>query len=356
MRIMLIGPLPPPLGGTTVSFDQLVKELLSLESVFIEVIDTSRERSNSFISNILTVLNVTFKLLMEIKKVDVVTFHASFAGTVYYGPFLYLISKMFKKPFILREFGGDFDIAYQNSSLMKKISVRLLFGADCILLQTQSLIRFFEKKIPDRVCRWFPNSRRLVASDSLNKNSVDSAKNFIYVGQVKPTKGIREIIAAANSLPDHKFNVDIYGPLMDGITEQDFGNSEKVKYRGILQNNKIISTIMKYDVLLLPTYHYGEGYPGVILEAYSAGVPVIATEWLSIPEIVEDGVSGLLIPPKDVDALASAMKSLLISSEKIQFLRIGAKKQAQRFSSDEWTRVFVRICNEVLQDYKKRRP
>jgi len=70
-----------------------------------------------------------------------------------------------------------------------------------------------------------------------------------------------------------------------------------------------LETIQKYDVLILPTFYQGEGYPGVIIEAYSLGLPVITTNWKAIPEIVENRKTGLLIEPRSTAALVDAMKS-----------------------------------------------
>ncbi|MBL4710603.1 MAG: glycosyltransferase, partial [Flavobacteriales bacterium] len=75
-------------------------------------------------------------------------------------------------------------------------------------------------------------------------------------------------------------------------------------FKGILNGEKeILSTMKKYDVLILPTYYEGEGYPGVIIEAYSIGLPVIATQWKSLPEIVEHKKTGFLVEPQNAKDL-----------------------------------------------------
>ena len=60
--------------------------------------------------------------------------------------------------------------------------------------------------------------------------------------------------------------------------------------------------------MILPSFR--EGYPGIIIEAFSVGVPVIATNIGGIPEIVENGVNGILIEPKNVEDLTRAIKSI----------------------------------------------
>jgi glycosyltransferase involved in cell wall biosynthesis len=79
---------------------------------------------------------------------------------------------------------------------------------------------------------------------------------------------------------------------------------------------------------------------------------VIASRWRSIPEIVEDGVSGILIPPHDPKALARAMASLVSSPLELQRMSEGARKSATRFSSTVWTDRLVRICRSYSRPRK----
>jgi len=103
-----------------------------------------------------------------------------------------------------------------------------------------------------------------------------------------------------------------------------------------------------YDALLFPTYWQGEGIPGVVLEAFQAGLPVITTDWRSIPELVDDSC-GILVPPRDVDALEAAMQQLVSDSELYQQLSGGALRKASEFSAERWTAEFVRYCRSLLE-------
>lgn len=98
-----------------------------------------------------------------------------------------------------------------------------------------------------------------------------------------------------------------------------------------------------YDALLLPTYWEGEGHPGVILEAYCAGIPVIATRWGGIPEIVTSE-TGILVEPRDVEGLARAMRQIMTSEELCARLRAGARQKAIEFDAKQWTTYFIRLC------------
>jgi glycosyltransferase involved in cell wall biosynthesis len=177
---------------------------------------------------------------------------------------------------------------------------------------------------------------------------IQSHRRFVFVGHVKPTKGIAEIIEASKNLPARDFSVDVYGPLQDGVTQSWFTNT-LVKYCGPLASEDVIKTLARYDVLLLPTYFDGEGYPGVILEAYCAGIPVISTNWGGIPEIVTVE-TGILVKPRDSAALVKAMRMLMDSDELLYALQQGAQGKAKEFDASRWTEYFVDLCHSLATE------
>ncbi|WP_417130625.1 glycosyltransferase [Parabacteroides faecis] len=150
----------------------------------------------------------------------------------------------------------------------------------------------------------FPNCR---SKGDIPTNKIYS-KRFVYIGSVKKEKGIREILNCSRHLND-SYTLDIYGPLDGDIPMEDFQNTN-VTYKGVLPPWQVRKALTSYDVLLLPTYYEGEGYPGIIIEAFSVDIPVIATEWNAIPEIVTNMYNGLLIPVKDENALLEAIKKM----------------------------------------------
>ncbi len=97
-------------------------------------------------------------------------------------------------------------------------------------------------------------------------------------------------------------SIDVYGQFFPGVSKDDFRDLKRVTYRGVIPPETAISLMAQYHALLLPTYFPGEGYPGVIIEAYLAGIPVICTDWLGLSQIADE-TSGILIPPRDADAL-----------------------------------------------------
>ena len=93
--------------------------------------------------------------------------------------------------------------------------------------------------------------------------------------------------------------------------------------------------LAQHDALVLPTYHAGEGLPGSIIEAFQHGLPVIATRWRAIPELVIPAVNGLLVEPRDVTALAQAMQRLATEPALFVELRDGALATGREHSLEQ---------------------
>ena len=92
----------------------------------------------------------------------------------------------------------------------------------------------------------------------------------------------------------------------------ELGLDERIHFLGF--RDDINSIMREVDLLILPSMM--EATPYVIVEAMAAGLPVVASGIFGIPELVEDGKSGILVPPGDVEALALAVKHLVRDSDR----------------------------------------
>jgi glycosyltransferase involved in cell wall biosynthesis len=347
LRLLLIGSLPPPLGGTAVSFRQLVDELAGRSDVAARVIDISRGERDHTVDRLRVLGMLLGRAPRRIWGADIVTFHASTPGVLAFGPVLLALCRGLGRPLVVRGFGGSFDSEYQEMSALARRALVTAFRADRVLFQTRAQLAFFQDLLPRARLLWYPNSRPV--GEPFVPPPDRRPRSFVFVGHVKPTKGIPEIVGAARLLGE-RCRIDVYGPFHDGCTRQDVEAAPNLRYRGVLAPEQVISTLRGYDAVLLPTVHFGEGYPGIVLEAYAAGRPVIATRWRAIPEIVEDGVSGLLVVPRATEELAAAMGRLCDSTKLLESLARGASRRAADFSSERWTAEFVRICTELWQE------
>tara|TARA_B110000240_G_C13512753_1_gene460856 strand:+ start:7007 stop:8038 length:1032 start_codon:yes stop_codon:yes gene_type:complete len=334
-KTMLIGPRyninNDSIGGIVVLFEDLIS-YYSFKRKKNIVIDTNMSNYRNKISGYIYVIYIYLK---RIKEVDHVSLHGTSKDFLLLAPLLVFVSKIFNKETSIRKFAGSFYEVYQKSNLIEKNVYRfVLKNSNYVFFETKYLVDKF--KAFNQNTHWWPNSRSL----SKIKVSKTFSKRFVFISQVKRSKGIYELMSASNKFTnDYTFHV--YGPILDNDFEKEIEKHPNIHYCGVLAPNEVTSTLMKYDVLVLPTYHTGEGYPGVILEAFSIGMPVISTKWNSIPEIVKDEHNGLLVPIKEVGCITNSI--LFFNQNNYTEFRLNALDSFDMFNSEKVNFNFIKI-------------
>ena len=145
-----------------------------------------------------------------------------------------------------------------------------------------------------------------------------------YVGGLSPQKGIHHLIAAVNRLPAEAIALTIYGDL-DAFPGYVAGlraaaHHPGIHFAGRLSRAALWPALGALDVLVLPTLWY-ETYSLAAHEALAAGLPVVASRLGVMPEVVRDGVDGLLFPPGDEAALAGILGALAEEPARLAALR-----------------------------------
>ena len=344
--ILIIGAIPKDgvpstIGGTTI----LLKGLLDyLDDRNIPHTFIPSNRLPGKINNFLNFLYVIFFSTLNMPKNQIVMVNASVNGAFYLSPAIYWISKLFRCKFVFRKYAGNFEDYFECKSnwTQQWISYKTYFRADLILAETKRLVNFFRNKGCQNV-EWFPNARRKVTAEP---DKMSFNKRFVFISHVKKSKGIFEIIEAMKGLPQ-EYSIDVYGPFTDNSCPLSVFHNTRVRYMGVLNPKNVLNTLKEYDVLLLPTYHRGEGYPGIIIEAYSLGMPVIATNWRAIPEIVSEQSGGILIPIKDPESLKDAILS--IDNEKFISMKKKVSKSFTRFESDKVNNCLINWLHKLTE-------
>lgn len=352
IRILLIGPLPPLVGGTTTSFQELVKVIANDNCICATIVNVSRSQKTNVFANFWVGTLCLIKSIAKIPMTDVVALNLSNSGFLIFGTLVLYICKLFNKPVLFRVFGGSLDLYWERGGAFRKTLLRNLFNSGTILLQTKLLTNYFQAKFPKAEIHWFSNSR--IIQNPISRRNNSGKFRFIFLGWINTVKGVFEIIEASKKLDATRVEIHFFGPFMGGITIDDFNASSVVEYKGVLSYERIYSTLQEYDVLLLPTYHKGEGYPGVILEALACGVPVISTVWRAIPEIINHESNGILIPPNDVQALYLSMERLINDCDFVLKLKRESRKTALQFDNKLWYKRYIEHCRNIVENNKHR--
>src|SRR6185436_3798725 len=149
------------------------------------------------------------------------------------------------------------------------------------------------------------------------------APRLLSIARLVEKKGVEYAIRAAARLRGVDFHYDIVGdgPLRPGLEQlvRELDVADRVNLLGWKQQTEVVQLLEQAHLLVAPsvTGRDGdqEGIPVAMMEAMAMGLPVLSTQHSGIPELVEDGRSGYLVPERDVDALAEGLKRLLTAPE-----------------------------------------
>ena len=174
-----------------------------------------------------------------------------------------------------------------------------------------------------------------------NASRKEQQNLILAVGRLQEKKGFRDLITACRLLTEsgHEFRCEIVG---DGPEEELLRQyirklrvEDRVELVGPKPQEKVIESFGQATVFVLPCVIAANGdrdaLPTALLEAMAAGLPVVSTRLVGIPEIVEHGKTGLLVPPGDPDALGRAVLEILGEPKLQRSLGEAGRARAERF-------------------------
>jgi len=210
--------------------------------------------------------------------------------------------------------------------------------------------------------RVIPNG--ISVSDEIDGKSVDWARTALgiegevpvvgTVARLCPVKGQREFILAAkyvlNEFPNATFAIVGEDLEFDGSYRYELERfSGKLGLDGCLKffgfQREAARLIYAFDIFVLPSWI--EGLPVTILEAMAAGKPVIATPVGGVPELVSEGETGLLVPPRSPEKLAEAIGYLLGNSNVARSMGMSGRERVVEYFSEQT------MLNQVMTMYRE---
>ena len=179
----------------------------------------------------------------------------------------------------------------------------------------------------------------------------DDALLLGAIGRLHPAKGFNDLITAMTLLKTETNSIQLLivgeGELLNQLKLQVHNNnlSRTIKFTGL--RNDIPEILSALDVLVSPSLW--EGLPNVVLEAMAAGKPVVATSVGGTPEAVVDGETGLLVPPRNPEALATAILRLLGNSElRTRMGHAGRERVLNHFSMQRMVKRTEQLYQELM--------
>lgn len=182
-----------------------------------------------------------------------------------------------------------------------------------------------------------------------------AAPHLVFVGRLAGVKGVPVLLDALSGLvadiPGLRVTLIGDGPERAALQSraQELGLGAVVSFAGYMSQDAVAETLAGADALVLPSF--AEGVPVTLMEAMASGLPVLATRVGGISELVEDGVSGYLVPPGNVDALTARLRDLLGDPQlRAQMGAAGRAKVAADFNQQTEARHLARLMTPLAED------
>ena len=273
-----------------------------------------------------------FKFIYNIITCSTLIWLPAHNNLKYLFPLIWYISKIFKVEILYVVVGGWLSTMLKNLPFHRK----KLASLKAIFVENRLTIDELKNTYNYTNVRIIPNFRPPTSTPVIRKP--DGQLRLVFMARINIMKGIDTIADICRSLPNN-VSIDFYGPInspdKNFFYERLVYKFPFVKYRGVLSPEEIHPTLQNYDVMLLPTHYYTEGFPGSILDAYRAGIPVIVTNWKHASEFVDDGRSGFIV---DFDNPTEEIidKIILLSSnmDLLQSMKWQSLNESRKYTSD----------------------
>lgn len=192
-----------------------------------------------------------------------------------------------------------------------------------------------------------------VDPDRYTGGDAPSGQRLLFVGRLAAVKGLPILLQALVDVPEASLTVIGDGPDRSELQDQarDLGLAQRVDFVGYQSQDEVAEALKKHDIFVLPSF--AEGVPVVLMEAMASERPVVTSQIAGVPELVENNVDGVLVPPGDVSALTQALHTLANDPDtQIKMGQSGRLKVCAGYRSDmeaEW-------LSKLLDGYMSEEP
>lgn len=246
--------------------------------------------------------------ILIFRRVELVHCHAAMYGSFWRKSIFAILARRFKVPVILHLHGSEMRKFHAaQKPIVQRLIVRQLTRATRVVVLAESWRSYIHEISPEARIIVVPNYIGL--PDPVERTLRDKT-TLAFLGVIGERKGIYDLLAAMAKARERVPGISL---LVGGNGEienarkvaADLGVSDCVTFLGWVDGTKRAEILKFADVYALPSYN--EGLPMSLLEAMSYGLPVLTTPVGGIPELVTDGVEGILVEPGNVNAIAEAI-------------------------------------------------
>lgn len=374
-RVLFIAPLPPPVHGSAVVSLQIkgskaINEAFDSDWVNLSTsrkIDEIGKKDPSKILRLLHALYRTLWLLMT-RQYDLCYLAISCHGSAFLkdAPFV-LLCKLFRIKIVIHQhnkgmsrdadrwpYNRLFPLCYKNAT---------------VILLSWYLYPDIEKVVPKEKVRICPNGIKVydeiehqnqIAAEESVRNKTESTNNIprlLFLSNLLESKGVIVLLDALKMLKDrdYSFICDFIGAETKEIDARRFDEevksrhlSDVVAFYGKKYGKEKEAAFEQADIFVLPTFYGNECFPLVLLEAMAHKKPIVSTDEGGIPDIVIDGVNGLISERGNRQSLSDCISKLLESEkQRWQMGNNGYKILKEKYTQEIFEKNMISILKEL---------
>jgi len=339
MRVLLVGKGPPDRGGISAYLGALLQSDLSSRHA-LTLLNLSRDETPSAgrltSSNVARTLADARAVWRESAGAQVVHQHSALVPgvTMVRAGLLALAARLRGRPVILHVHSGQVEL-WLSTPARRALARMVLAPVTRVVTMSNPSGHAITAAIGDGVTivdNW-------VDLDEFDETDpVHSPPRVLFAGLLTPRKGAADLLRASALLSDRGVAHELV--LAGGTPDEGLHAEREVRavrapaavFLGALPHERMAAELASSDIFCLPSWW--EAMPLSILEAMASGLPVIASRVGDIPRVVEDGVTGLLVPPRDPERLSEALASLIDDPEgRRRMGAAGRRRVAEHFTA-----------------------
>ena len=351
-RLLLIGPPPYKGSGGRVKFELLFEYLSNFSNLVIDYSDLpvfcplyNADGTIGPLSHLRTFIRLS-RVVLRVPRSDLVVVCGTSDLCFSYGLALGFCSRLFRRRCIAILTGGRGIFGTQRlPKLARTICFVMLRVFATFVVETEVARNDLPSRLRMRAVV-VKNCRPWLPGPPSPRRGEDGRIRFAFVAGVlespttkKPVKGLDVLLDAFDQIRaalglDDRIELHLYGPTPLSLTKR-VARTPNIVAHGFLPGEQLRARLRKHDVLVFPSRYPFEGHPGTIIEAFMAGLPVIASALPGPMEIVAHEVNGLIVQTDDSEAFAAAMSRLATDHEFRRRLSAGARASAADFDQEK---------------------
>ena len=360
MKILAIGPLPPPLHGQSIADSMAFEALARTEDV--TVIDTTIEReftgdklppiwSPGRLAAIVSILRRDFaKVWLRRYDIHYMSVGVTFRTLMRFAPYM-IAARLKGEPYVLHLHSARlYDNFVASSPVKRSLMAFFLRGAERVVVLGSSIARSSAHIVPPSrisICANGIDDSLFVGEDAARAE--DGTVRVVFLSNLMEAKGIFELFAAFRLL-EKGYSLALAGAVESRAVREELDRlvgeyPNRVRYEGVVTGEAKRRLLLKSDILVLPSRNEGQGI--VILEAYATGCAVVTDPSVGgIGDIFKDGVNGVACDHLSPRSIAGAIPR---AGDRASFFAANNVRESAKYSSGAFAARIKNILEECLK-------